>query len=365
MKQSVVLTLGIMLSLTGMHAKEPGPTSPDGTRHIEFVPQQPVKLWDTQSRQVLTVLKPEHRPASEDPWSPDSRYFITISQADNTATVWNAVTGSKVKVVREQSPIYRANFESNTQFSVSTQQGKTVYTTPSEGVVHQPVLGAKRPREQARAYSPNGRLALSADNNGVTVQNTRSGATLAQVSHKGAHFIRWNHAGTRFVTTGGKEARVWSKLGKLLYTLKEIKLLGKAIFSPNDSLIVTCTSEARYTSSDASLLATEVYGEAPVKIWDARTGNLIGALPSDEHLYNLNQTPWSPDGRYLVTVSEQAGTATIWEARTGSKVDIVRMPEIYAAYFTSDSEIMIQTAQGSTRHTIAGQPPQAKRRRRQ
>ncbi len=47
MKQFFVLTLGIALSATGMDAQPPRPTSPDGTRHIEFVPQQPVKLWDT------------------------------------------------------------------------------------------------------------------------------------------------------------------------------------------------------------------------------------------------------------------------------------------------------------------------------
>ena len=146
MKQFFVLTLGIALSATGMDAQPPRPTSPDGTRHIEFVPQQPVKLWDTQSRQLVKVLKPQHRPASHNPWSHDSRYFITVSSTDNTATVWNAITGQKVRVVREQSPIDQAYFESNTQFAVVTQEGKTVYSTPTE-VIAAPVAGRKRRRE--------------------------------------------------------------------------------------------------------------------------------------------------------------------------------------------------------------------------
>ena len=220
-------------------------------------------------------------------------------------------------------------------------------------------------KDVARELSPNGRLALSADNNGVTVQNTHSGATLAQVAHKGAHFIRWNHAGTRFVTTGGKEARVWSKLGKLLYTLKEIKLLGKAIFSPNDSLIVTCISEARYKSPDTLLLATDEFTQAPVKIWDARSGNLIGALPRDEHLHNVGKTPWSPNGRYLVTVSREDDSATVWDARTGTMIFVARVPEILGAYFLSDTEFKVRAIAGCKVYTIAVQPPQAKRRRMQ
>jgi RNA polymerase sigma factor (sigma-70 family) len=85
-------------------------------------------------------------------------------------------------------------------------------------------------------------------------------------------------------------------------------------------------------SADGSLLATDNH-TAEILLWDARTGKPLATLPG--HGKQLNRLAFSPDGRRLVSTS-QDGTALVWdiEAAIGHRIvsilDPIRQTELWA-----------------------------------
>ncbi|MEX2214803.1 MAG: prenyltransferase/squalene oxidase repeat-containing protein [Phycisphaeraceae bacterium] len=66
-------------------------------------------------------------------------------------------------------------------------------------------------------------------------------------------------------------------------------------------------------SPDQSMLATASI-DGTIKLWDAKTGNLIRTLTG--HKSWVNSVAWHKDGNWLVTGSSD-GTVRIWDAKTG------------------------------------------------
>jgi WD40 repeat protein len=69
-------------------------------------------------------------------------------------------------------------------------------------------------------------------------------------------------------------------------------------------------------SPDGKRLAT-AGGEGAVKIWDAATGQELGALKG--HSDGIRSVVFSPDGKRLATGSAD-GTARLWDAATEQEV---------------------------------------------
>ncbi len=148
---------------------------------------------------------------------------------------------------------------------------------------------------------------------------------------------------------------------------KALAYLSRALrFDPNNSAVVgrvvtllsqrswaiptppmTHNDEVTYVeySTDGKKLLT-LAGNA-VKLWDATTGQRLAAF---QHERKINAASFSPDGKYLVTGSEDS-TAQIWDTTTAKKAgpSLPHDGRVTTAVFSPDGKLL---ATGSTSRNI-------------
>lgn len=91
--------------------------------------------------------------------------------------------------------------------------------------------------------------------------------------------------------------------------------LHQANFSPDGQRIVTSAGDDFPFWNDAPSQQNSAAGTA--RIWDARTGELVGKPMRHER--TVRSARFSPDGRLILTASRD-GTARLWDAATGDPV---------------------------------------------
>ena len=203
-------------------------------------------------------------------FSPGGKELVTASQTDGTATVWSALSGRQLLVLRSPSraSLYTAMFSPNgaeivtssdddtaRMWSTSTGRQVRVITEP-EGKLSEPVI-------------------LSAVFN-------RSGSELVTASIDGT-------------------ARIWSAVtGKRLEVMAEPggAQLYSAAFSPNGSMVV-------FSSADGS-----------ARIWSAATGEQLTVFETGS---GVNDSQFSPNGTEVLSTTE-SGNAIIWSTELAGPV---------------------------------------------
>jgi WD40 repeat protein len=186
----------------------------------------------------------------------------------------------------------------------------------------------------AVAFSPNGQLiATGSDDGTARLWSVATGVELASFKHeagtvrsKAVLQVSFSADGTRLLTVGGNRfARVFDvSRGNEVFALNNVAVVNVARFSHDGSLIATGG-------------ATDV-----VRLWDARTGDLVGILPLTENS-RVADLAFSPNDKLLATagsndtvarifnVLRQRNQATITQHRSG----------VASVVFTPDSESLI------------------------
>ena len=125
---------------------------------------------------------------------------------------------------------------------------------------------------------------------------TDAGTPVSTIDTQTQHAVL-SPGGLGVATTRGKVAQLWSaSTGKLLHTLRgHGSLVNDAEFSPDGRRLVTVSDD--HTG----------------RIWDTRSGRLLHVLVG--HFFPVNTGSYSPDGRWIVTSSQF--TAGLWNAATG------------------------------------------------
>ena len=207
----------------------------------------------TASHERAVLVGHRHRVTSA-AWSPDGAHIVTASY-DNTARVWEAVTGKEV-----------ARLEAH---------GGAVYNA---------------------AWSPDGARIVTASVD-QTAQVWEAGRELSRL--EGRLRAAFSPDGSRIVTasTGSSTARVWeAATGKELARLEgHGSSVWSAAWSPDRARIVT-------TSNDKT-----------ARVWEAATGKELARLG---HGGLVSSATWSPlppgaDGAVLITTSVDE-TARLW-----------------------------------------------------
>lgn len=225
------------------------------------------------------------------------------------------------------------------------------------------------------AYSPDGRLLVTAHDDGVRVWDTDSPGPHVWIEHRPVGSLSFARDGSGFLSGSRSEALWWpitstNRNGTNITTIGQPVQLSReagengagknrlATVASGKAYLIDSRShriERRITSTagifatalspDGNLCATWSLGAGEVELWNAEDGTRLRAL----HAPNANQLAFSPDGRWLVTSSSDE--FIFWETASWMKSAAFLRTRGGARgpiEFSSDSQVVALGIGGST-----------------
>ena len=233
--------------------------SPDGKKIVTASPDNTAKIWDAVTGNILADLRGHTGPLGAAQFSPDGKKIVTAS-FDHTAKIWDAGTGKLlIDLQGHKDTVYSAQF------------------------------------------SPDGKKIVTASyDHTAKIWDAGTGELLASLTGHRATVLSalFSPDGNNIVTASfDSSAKIWDAgTGKFLTTLKNKASLHSAQFSPDGKKIVTASADS------------------VVKIWDTGTGKLLADLKG--HRFEVASAQFSPDGKMIVSASWDL-TTKIWDAISG------------------------------------------------
>jgi hypothetical protein len=174
----------------------------------------------------------------------------------------------------------------------------------------------------ALCFSLDGHYLASASGVGTQLWELPEGREVLSLKGAGAAF---SPDGRYLATTISKTVRMWELPGGgEVFELKAAhQLLGEAAFSP-----------------DGHLLAAR--GLSTARVWELPSGREVCAVKHGNFWNNITDVAFSPDGRYLATVSK---TVRMWELPRGLEAGSVGHEGISKLAFSPDGRYLVTTGQ--------------------
>ena len=307
-------------------------------------------------------------------FSPNGKWILTVS--DNTASVWDIVTGKPVS-----KPMMHEDIVGSAAFSpdgarVVTASGKTtcVWDAITGKPVTKPINHEKK--VNSATFSPDGKWILTASLDGTArvwdaaSVNPVSKPMSGEVVIESATF---SPDGKWVLTTSGNTARVWDAASgnPVSKPMSGEVVIESASFSPDGKwvLIVSTRSSRVWYAATGNTVSKPMVHWDDVKsatfspdgkwvltassdktacVWYAATGEPMGEPMNHEDF--INSATFSPDGKWVVTASRDK-TARVWDALTGKPVSEPMNHEerVLSASFSCDEKWVLTTSGNTAR----------------
>jgi WD40 repeat protein len=278
--------------------------SPDGGHIVTASVDKTVRIWDGKDDVSLLTLSGHGNIVNTAVYSPDGARILTAS-TDKTARIWNARTGESLIILSgHMGGVQSAAYSPDGTRIVTTSKDKTARIWDAGSGAPLAILQGHVDGVNFAAYSPDGtRIVTSSFDKTARIWDALTGASLTTLSGHGGtvNTASYSPDGTRIVTSSfDKTARIWdARSGAQLAILSgHADSVESAAYSPDGMRVVTASQDMTARS------------------WDALTG--VPLLEFSGHRQALNSAAFSPDGTQLVTSGND--TARIWDARTGTQL---------------------------------------------
>ncbi len=261
-------------------------------------------------------------------YSPNGLQIVTSSD-DQTARVWDAITGAEILVLRgHEAAVWNVAYSPNGQRIVTASEDGTARVWNVTSGEQQLVLTEPEARMSSAVFSPDGQEIVTSSDSGPTrIWNATTGEEKRVLrGGEGARRVACSPDGERIVTANyDQRVRIWNRETGSLYTTLygHDDVVWSAAYSPNSERIVT-------TSADET-----------VRIWDARSGReelLIEGV-------SARNAQFSPDGQRIVT-SGWDTTVRVWDATNGKDLLLLQghTAAVNAAVFSPDGQRLVSTS---------------------
>ncbi len=335
--------------------------SPDGTRLVTASADGTARLWDVEdikrsekppASRELAVLSQHTDRVVAIAFSPDGTRLVTAS-ADGTALLWDikGVTRSEREPSRPPPTATLSRHEKSLTTVIFSPDGTRLVTASADGTARVwdaqtgsevRILAGHQDEVNAVAFSPAGNHIATASADGIVrlwnVANESEAIVLAGHT-AGVNTLAFSPDGTLLATAGADNtARLW-----LIATGEEVAILS----SHTDSLTAIAFDPTGKWLATGSIDAT-------VNLWDVALaretgGREVAPLILRGHESRINSVAFDREGRRLVTASADK-TARLWNVTTGELEMTLRghTAGVNAALFNPDGTLVATASSDSS-----------------
>ena len=306
-----------------------------------YVPEAESMLRSAYNAQTyntgITILQHSYDVRSAS-FSPCGKYIVTASE-DNTARVWDTITGSPVgEPMRHNGSVNSASFSPCGKYIVTASEDFTARVW--DALTGKPIGGEPMRHNNdvySASFSPCGKYILTRSlGNTACVWNVFPRKSDSRdVWHNGeiVSSASFSPCGKYIVTASWDfTARVWNAAtgSPVGAPMQHFRWVNTASFSPCGKYIVTASSDNT------------------ARVWDALTGKPIGGEPM-RHNDVVSSASFSPCGKYIVTASYD-NTACVWETITGKLIGepLQHSGDVISASFSPSGEYILTQTRADT-----------------
>jgi WD40 repeat protein len=291
--------------------------SPDGKRLASASGDGTVKLWDVHTGQEERTLKGHTKWVSGVAFSPDGRRLASASE-DRTVRVWDAHTGQELSTLRRlhywvSSVAFSPDGRRLACAACSADQTVEIWDVQTG----QQTLSLKHTQQVSGvAFSPDGKRLASAPGDGtVRLWDAHTGLEeRTLMGHTGRVLsVSFSPDGGRLASASmDRTVKVWDALtGQEVRTLRgHTDRVSGVTFSPDGQRLASASADRT------------------VRVWDAQPGQV--ALTLKGHTGGVRSVAFSPEGGFLASAGaeiagrDKPGEVKVWDAYTGREARTLR-----------------------------------------
>jgi WD40 repeat protein/serine/threonine protein kinase len=313
--------------------------SPDGGRVASASWDQTARLWDAKTHKEIAVLRGHTGWVNQVVFSPDGKRLVSASQ-DQTLRLWDGQTGELIAVLRGHSgPVRDAVFTPDGALLASASLDGSVRLWDLALVERSGILRGHTSFVYAAAFSPDGaRVASAGWDHTVRLWDATTGQQTGLLQHD-SDII----ASVAFSPTDNRLASQARKEGVYLWDLATGHRLKKLLPPPPWH-----HADTRLAISPDGSLVVRGTKDGPIRVWDARGGDLVTTL--EGHEGPVRDVAFSPDGARMASAGGD-NTVRLWDVVAMAPLDVLRGHEdlVYAVAFSADGKLL---ASGSLDHSV-------------